>query len=467
MITLSHYKSKIIGVFGLGISGQATIAALLAGGADVYAWDDKAESVAKAQEACPQAKFKDVEHWPWKKIEMLVLSPGIPLTHPEPHFVVTAATVHGCRITGDIELLSEAAPEATFVGITGTNGKSTTTALVAHILESAGVQYQVGGNLGMPALGLKYLGKGGVYVLEVSSYQLDLLSSLIFNVAALINITPDHLDRHGGMEGYIAVKKRIFSGQRASDTAVLGVDTEPTKKIWQEIRKGENRYTWQGAHQKVVGVSTRRIPAEGLGVTGGIIDDPVAAVKLDISGIPSLLGEHNWQNAGVAYAICRALGVTPLDILAGMKSFGGLAHRMKLAGQKGEVRFVNDSKATNAEATENALKAFEDIYWILGGKAKEGGIESLVPYFPKIKKAYLIGDAAASFEKTLTPHHVSLQQCGTLETAFAQASEDALNAGRGVVLLSPACASFDQFRSFEHRGEVFHEMVDTLLKPKT
>lgn len=463
MITLSQYQNKKVGVFGLGISGQATIAALLAGGAEVYAWDDKAESVTKAQEVCPQAKYRNHEQWPWKKMDLLVMSPGIPLTHPEPHFVVTAANVHGCRIAGDIELLAEACPDATFVGITGTNGKSTTTALVAHILESAGVPYQVGGNLGMPALGLKYLGRGGVYVLEVSSYQLDLLSSLVFNVAALLNITPDHLDRHGGMEGYISAKKRVFGGQRASDTAVIGVDTEITKKIWQDLRKGDNRYTWQGAGQKVVGVSTKKQVAEGLLVHAGIIEDASASFKLDIGGIPSLLGEHNWQNAGVAYAICRALNLAPLDIFSAMKSFPGLAHRMKLAGQKEEIRFVNDSKATNAEATENALKAFEDIYWILGGKAKEGGIESLTAYFPKIKKAYLIGEAAPAFAKVLEANHVPFQQCGTLNNAFAEASEAALKEGKGVVLLSPACASFDQFRSFEHRGDVFHSLVDGLL----
>jgi UDP-N-acetylmuramoylalanine--D-glutamate ligase len=299
--------------------------------------------------------------------------------------------------------------------------------------------------------------------LEVSSYQLDLLSSLVFNVAALLNITPDHLDRHGGMEGYINAKKRVFVGQRATNTAVIGVDTDITKKIWQDLRKGDSRYTWQGAGQKVVGVSTKKQVAEGLLIHAGIIEDAAASSKLDINGIPSLLGEHNWQNAGVAYAICRALNMVPLDILAGMKSFSGLAYRMKLAGKQGEVRFVNDSKATNAEATENALKAFDDIYWILGGKAKEGGIDSLTGYFPKIKKAYLMGEAAPAFAKVLEVNHVPFQQCGTLSNAFSEASEAALKEGKGLVLLSPACASFDQFRSFEHRGDVFQSLVDGLL----
>ncbi len=464
MISLSHYNGKKVGVFGLGLSGQATIAALLAGGAEVYAWDDKAESVAKAQSAHPDAVYKNFADWPWKKIETLVLAPGVPLSHPQPHLVVDAANIHGCKVIGDIELLSEACPEATYIAITGTNGKSTTTALVAHLLKSAGLRCEVGGNLGMPALGLAPLGKGEYYVLEVSSYQLELLASAIFNIAVLLNITPDHLDRHGGMEGYINAKRRVFQGQRATDAAIIGVDSEPCKQLWQDLKSGKNRYTWQGAGPRIIPISVKKPLADGIYVTDGIIRDSKKGSEVSVAKAPALLGEHNWQNAAAAYAVARELEIPDQAIAEAMQSFPGLAHRMKLAGAIGEVIFVNDSKATNAEATENALKAYKDIYWILGGKAKEGGIGSLTQYFPKITKAYLIGEAAKEFATVLKENNVALQQCGTLEKAFSAASDDAFKEGKGVVLLSPACASFDQFRSFEHRGEVFCNLVEAKIE---
>lgn len=459
MIPLTHYQNKKIGVFGLGLSGQATIGALLAGGAEVWAWDDKAESVILAQAAHNQAKYYDFGEWPWKQIEMLVLSPGVPLNYPQPHLVVKAAAIHGCRIVGDIELLAEACPEAVFIGITGTNGKSTTTALVAHILKQAERECEVGGNLGTPALSLRPLGKEGVYVLEMSSYQLDLLSSAVFNIAVLLNITPDHIDRHGSMEGYITAKTRIFQGQRSTDTAIIGIDSPLCRDIYKNLKEGRNRYTWQGKGPKLVPFSTKKPLPEGIAVERGVIQG-----KVNITQAQALLGEHNWQNAAAAYAVTHALEIPDLTIERAMHNFPGLDHRMKLAGKIGEVKFVNDSKATNAEATENALRAFDDIYWILGGKPKEGGINSLLSYFPKIAKAYLIGEAAKEFGAVLKQHQVAHQQCGTLDQAFEVAATDALKAGKGVVLLSPACASFDQFKSFEHRGQVFCELVSKRIK---
>lgn len=461
MINLTQYIGKKIGVFGLGISGQATITALTSGGAEVYAWDDKAESVTKAQEVCPQAKFKNFAGWPWKQMEMLVLAPGVPLKFPEPHMVVQVASIHGCRIVGDIELLAETCPKATYIGITGTNGKSTTTALVGHILKTAGMRCEVGGNLGTSALSLMPLGEGGVYVLELSSYQIDLLSSAVFNIAVLLNITPDHLDRHGGMEGYIAAKRQIFNGQRAGDTAIIGVDTEPCKAIMQDLKSGKSRFTWQGAGSKVVPISTKKALNDGVYALKGVLH--AGDQKMDISQAPALVGEHNWENAAAAYAVARALGIADDKIKRGIDTFAGLAHRMKLVDIIGKVKFVNDSKATNAEAAEKALRSYENIYWILGGKAKEGGIASLTEYFSRIKQAYLIGEAAESFAEVLKQNNVSFQHCGSLENATKAASRDALGTGSGVVLLSPACASFDQFRSFEHRGDVFAELVKELI----
>jgi UDP-N-acetylmuramoylalanine--D-glutamate ligase len=468
MIALHHYKNKTVAVFGLGKSGIATIHALIAGGAEVYAWDDKPESVAAAQEACPQAIYKNFGEWSWKnhRIEVLVLAPGVPLSYPQPHLVVQLATIHGCRIVGDIELLAESCPDATFIGITGTNGKSTTTALIGHLLTAAGKSCQIGGNLGTPALSLEPLGAGGCYVLEVSSYQLDLLASAHFNLAVLLNITPDHLDRHGGMEGYITAKRRIFDGQTAKDTAIIGIDSPACREIWQELRSGKHRFAWQGKGAKVVGVSTKKPVADGIFVHNGVIEEgiPAQPSTLDITAIVSLLGEHNWQNAGAAFAVCRAMGLAATDIVEGMRSFGGLDHRMKRLATLGDVCFVNDSKATNAEATENALRAYQDIYWILGGKSKEGGIASLRPYFSKITKAYLIGAASDEFAAVLQANDVDFERCGTLHIAFDSATEDALAAGKGVVLLSPARSAVDQNRTFEQRGEFFSALVEAVMQ---
>ncbi|MEZ5691704.1 MAG: UDP-N-acetylmuramoyl-L-alanine--D-glutamate ligase [Rickettsiales bacterium] len=386
--------------------------------------------------------------WDWARLKAVILSPGVPLTHPKPHPVAELAKQHNVPIIGEVELLFRSQPEATYIGITGTNGKSTTTALIAHILKESGVNCEVGGNLGVPALALEPLVKGGVYVLEMSSYQLDLMRTVKFNVAVLLNITPDHLDRHGDMAGYIAAKKHIFDRQEADDVAVVeeGVNVE-----WCLVN----------GVAKLVKISVQKELDEGVYVKDGIIIDTatIHQTPFAIHQITSLTGKHNWQNAAAAYAACRAVGIAPEKIYEAMRSFGGLRHRLQLVATINGVCFINDSKATNADATRNALAPYKNIRWIIGGKAKAGGIASLEKYFQNVAHAFLIGEAAEEFAKTLEGK-VPYTHCGTLDVAVMKATEMAKSGD--VVLLSPACASFDQFKSFEHRGDVFCELVEKL-----
>jgi UDP-N-acetylmuramoylalanine--D-glutamate ligase len=451
MITLSHCAQQKIAVFGLGKAGEATIAALLAGGAQVFAWDDKPADI--------QAYIMHYDQWPWDDIASLVLSPGVPLTHPKPHAVVEKARQHGVEIIGDIELLYRQCPEATYVGITGTNGKSTTTTLIGHILKSAGLKVEVGGNLGTAALSLAPLGKDGVYVLELSSYQLDLVKTTRFNIAAFLNIAPDHLDRHGSMEGYVAAKMHIFDRQTRDDTAVIAVDDEYTKEV-------ASCQLLVASKVKVVKASAQRELEDGIYAKDGVISDHSGNQQLvtgNLSSIETLTGRHNWQNAVVAYGVAKACGVASDTIYAAMSTFAGLRHRLQLVATINGVRFVNDSKATNADAASHALAPYQSIYWIAGGKAKEGGIVPLAPYFTHIRHAFLIGAAEADFAKTLEGK-VAYTRCGTLEMAFKKASEHAFadKVSGAVVLLSPACASFDQWKSFEHRGDAFCDLVEGL-----
>ncbi|MCE2927543.1 MAG: UDP-N-acetylmuramoyl-L-alanine--D-glutamate ligase [Rickettsiales bacterium] len=450
MIIVSEYRGQAVGVFGLGKAGSATVASLMAGGAEVFAWDDKGAS----GENCIH-----FHEWPWQKIKALILAPGVPLTHPAPHPVVMLAHEHGVPVIGDIELLYRAQPAARYVAITGTNGKSTTTALIHHILKEAGKNVQVGGNIGTAALTLEPLGEDGIYVLETSSYQLDLLRTTRFNVAVFLNITPDHLDRHGSMENYVAAKCHIFDRQREGDVAVVAVDDEWTSRLQASGRFQESA---------LIPVSSVRMLEHGVYVRDGVLYDhyfPEAKTLRPESllAITSLTGRHNWQNAAAAYAACRSCGAQPATIHDAMKRFPGLKHRLQLVAEIDGVRFINDSKATNADATSNALAPYGDIYWILGGKPKEGGIVSLAEYFPKIRHAFLIGQAAEEFAKTLEGK-VSYTHSGTLDAATKQAAALAWREKRhgSVVLLSPACASFDQWKSFEERGDAFCGYVEAL-----
>jgi UDP-N-acetylmuramoylalanine--D-glutamate ligase len=447
---LDFAAGKSYGLFGLGKTGNATARAILAGGGSVYAWDDSPDNIAALTQEIAAVDIAAPEAWPWEKLDALILSPGVPLTHPVPHLVVELAEQHQCPIIGDIEMLYRAQPNANYIAITGTNGKSTTTSLVGHIMKSAGKSVDVGGNLGRAVL---HFDVSENYVLELSSYQLDLLETARFGISVLLNFSPDHLDRHGDITGYIEAKRHIFDRQTVDDVAILGVDEPYSEAMCREMLAAHK--------QRVIPISTTQVLEKGVFVLDGVLHNrlPEHEITADISHIKSLQGQHNWQNAAAAYAACFVHGLTHEHIMNGMNGFPGLAHRMQWLGEMDGVQYVNDSKATNADATEKALKTYDNIHWIIGGVAKEGGIEPLQQYFHKIKHAYLIGEAAEVFETTLG-EAVPYTSCVTLERAFAAAHVHAQNGD--VVLLSPACASFDQFRNFEHRGEVFMRLFEEI-----
>jgi len=461
MIAATGFAKRKVAVFGLGTSGLATVRALEAGGATVLAWDDA--DAKRTEAAVAGFNVVDMRDWPWAEIAALVLSPGVPLTHPEPHPAAQAAQTAGVEIIGDIELFQRAVTAsgtgAKIVAITGTNGKSTTTALIGHMIRRCGGETQVGGNIGKAVLELEAPTPATVYVIEVSSYQIDLAPSLSPQVAVLLNITPDHIDRHGTLDHYAAVKARLFENQTEGDTAIISVDDALSQDIC--TRVGARRLA------KVVPISVGKTVGRGVYAIDGTLYDNAGtqAVKAgDLKEMRTLAGAHNWQNAAAAYATGRALGYTREKIFAAFESFPGLAHRMEIVAERDGVRFVNDSKATNADAASKALGAYRTIFWIAGGKAKEGGIESLERLFPHVVRAYLIGDAAANFARTLDGK-VDYLQCGTLPHAVEAATRDAMasDAETRVVMLSPACASFDQFRNFEERGDLFRREVQRVL----
>jgi UDP-N-acetylmuramoylalanine--D-glutamate ligase len=455
VIPITTFAGKKVAVFGLGGSGLVSASALLAGGADVVGYDDDEQSVAKANSAgIPTADLRTAD---WSRIAALVLAPGVPLTHPTPHWTVRLAQQASVPVIGDIELFcrerKHIAPGAPFVAITGTNGKSTTTALVAHLAASAGMDVQIGGNIGTAILSLAPPSAGRVHVIECSSYQIDLAPSLDPSVGILINLSEDHLDRHGNMEHYAAVKERLVAGVPRQATAIIGVDDEWCREIAGRIEM---------TGKQVVRVSVRRRLGDGLYVDRQRIMRGTVMIA-ELSAIGSLRGLHNAQNAACATAAALALGIEPAAIQAGLRSFPGLAHRMEEVGRRGHVLFVNDSKATNADSAAQALACFNDIFWIAGGKPKSGGIESLRKFFPRIRKAYLIGEAADEFATTLNGA-ASYEIDGTLDKALAAAARDAEAAAspEPVVLLSPACASFDQYRNFEVRGDAFRDLARAL-----
>jgi UDP-N-acetylmuramoylalanine--D-glutamate ligase len=463
MIVVEGVSGKRMAVLGLARSGREAVRALLAGGAEVLAWDDGATArEAAAAEMPAGALVRDPASVDWGEIAALVLSPGIPLTFPKPHPAVRRAREAGAEIIGDIELLGRTQPDARYIGITGTNGKSTTTALIGHILVEAGRRVEIGGNLGPPALSLAPLGADGIYVLEASSFQLDLIETLAFDVAVLLNVTPDHLDRHGDMGGYIAAKKRIFARQGVGATAVVGIDDAICRDIAEELRRDGTA--------RVVPVSVTRAAPGGIYAEDGWLIDATGERPervLDLAEAERLPGSHNAQNAAAAYAVARALGIERGLVAAAIRSFPGLVHRQELVGSIGGVRYINDSKATNADATEKALACYDAIYWILGGLPKTGGITSLTPYFGRVRQAYLIGAATDEFAATLgdaVPFTRSGELAAALAAAHADAQRDKLPGS--VVLLSPACASYDQFPNFEVRGDRFRELVAGLRGPE-
>ncbi len=456
MFPAISFANKSVGVFGLARSGTSCALALQLGGAKVFAWDDSEPSVEKAR--AEGVSITNLHSFDFKSLDALVLSPGVPLTHPEPHWTVVKAKQAGIEIIGDTEIFARELAKAgsKLVAITGTNGKSTTTALIGHVFRHAGIDADVGGNIGLAVFNLRKPEKNSVYVLELSSFQIDLMPSLKPDVGILTNITPDHLDRHGTLQHYAAVKARIFAKMTTSDVALIGVDDDNCKALLNLVPASATTYA----------VSVEHDLPSGIAAPDGILrfkQNGQAIDQIDLRAMHALKGKHNWQNASMAFGAARALGVSVAQIESAMKSFPGLAHRMQQIATRGGVAFVNDSKATNADAAEKALASFDNIYWIAGGIAKTGGIESLQPYFSKITKAYLIGAAATDFERTLNGKVVFVQ-CGTLEKAVEQSAQDATQDKRGnaVVLLSPACASFDQYKNFEIRGDAFMAAVAAL-----
>ncbi len=457
MINLFYMDGLPVAVMGLGKSGLATVEALAKAGAEVWAWDDSPAKRDDAESA--GIRIVDLTSADLSGLTTIAWSPGIPHTFPKPHPVAERARQANLEIVCDIELLARSERDAATIGITGTNGKSTTTALIGHVMHDAKRRVAVGGNLGTPVLTLEPLGAGGVYVLEMSSYQLELTLSLTFDIAVLLNITPDHLDRHGGMDGYVAAKKLIFHRQTKPRTAIIGVDDALCQALYEELKAVGDQHVWPISGQ-------RRAPGGVYAESGWLIDDTQGKAErvADLGNFPTLLGAHNWQNAAAAFAACKAAGVpTPLIVTA-MKSFPGLAHRQQTIRTIAGVRFVNDSKATNADAAEKALATFDPIYWILGGRAKESGLDGLDASMNRVRHAFLIGEASERFAAWLEARKIPHTHCGTMEVAVSKAAEQALSEGRAgaCVLLSPACASWDQFANFEARGDAFAHAVNAL-----
>jgi len=456
MIIPTCFTDQKVAVLGLGRSGRSVAQSLLKAGACVLAWDDQKGAREGAQDqGIPLVDLNAIE---WEGVDHLILSPGIPHQYPAPHPLVARAQIAGLRPLSDLEVLCRSQPEARYIGITGTNGKSTTTTLIGHILKESQAQVEVGGNLGIPVMDLNPLGKDGIYVLEVSSYQLEISPSLHFNVGVLLNITPDHLERHGGMAGYIAAKKLIYRNSTHEDTLVISVDDPDCLTIYEGLKNSEK--------VKILPISICKTLADGIYVKEGILYEKSQPI-LDLKKLDRLKGQHNWQNAAAAYGALRSINLDREVIIKGLATYPGLAHRQQRITHHQNVTFVNDSKATNAEAVAKALLCYQGspLYWLLGGRSKEGGITTLKPYFSAIEHAFLFGEAASNFALTLEGR-VPYTLCETLDQAVEKASSRAFQDHKegAVVLLSPACASFDQFRDFEERGDAFCHSVQGVIE---
>lgn len=499
IIPISVYKNKNIALFGLGISGMSAASALQAGGADLVVFDDnEARCVAARDKGFTVSDLKDLD---WGNIDALLLSPGVPLTHPEPHWSVKLANAANVPVIGDTELFfqeflalnrrSELADK--IIVLTGTNGKSTTTALTTHILNAAGETAVMGGNIGfgvldMPEFGSRDEEGGTIYVLELSSYQIDLTPSLQPTAAGLLNITPDHIDRHGTVENYAAVKGKIFDnlildrlgfhehgqvgtgigsgadGLGLSGTGVISVDDQYCRSIAERLSSLDNMmFVGRADSPMILQVKSNGIELRDDGFS--LYQDGGQVLDVDLNGITHLRGAHNAQNAAFAFALAKQVTVNVAGLVRGLRTFPGLSHRMRQVGLLSRLGrrllFVNDSKATNADASMQALRSYPEIYWIAGGRAKDGGIEGLKSHFSSIRKAFLIGEAAEDFGNTLRAANIAYEICGDIETAVSRAVATGLEAGSGeaAVLLSPAAASFDQFPNFEVRGEAFCDVV--------
>ncbi|MGX9962523.1 UDP-N-acetylmuramoyl-L-alanine--D-glutamate ligase [Roseomonas sp. F4] len=450
MSPFQPFAGERIAVVGLGRAGLPAAARLAEWGAEVTCWDDGAPARAAAEAAGFALRDPSQGRFDF---DALLLSPGIPHLLPKPHPAAAAARAAGAPILCDVEYLYRAVrasgSQAAFLGITGTNGKSTTTALLHHILTGAGRLSEVGGNLGPAALGLNMLGSEGFYTLEMSSYSLERIASVGFKVGVMLNLSPDHLDRHGSMVGYAAAKTNIFARQSREDFAVLGQDDD--------LSTGLAR----GLTARMVPISGYHPVKDGIWAEGRSLRDAAGEIA-DLRDAPALPGAHNAQNAAAAAAVALSLGLSRADVAAGLRGFAGLPHRQELVGEVAGVRFINDSKATNADSAARALASYDRVVWIAGGTGKDGGIESLAPYFGRIARAILIGRDGPAFAATLAAHGVAHEVVETLEQALPAAAAAAQGGAAPVVLLSPAAASWDQFTGFDARGDRFRALVQAM-----
>ena len=469
MIHLDHYRGQHIAVLGLGRSGLTTARALKASGATPLCWDDQPE--ARAALASEGLGAFDFRAEGWGDVTTFLLSPGIPHTFPAPHPLVSEARAQGIAPTCDVNAFFQSAPQAQIIGVTGTNGKSTTCTLISHLLQTCHRQVALGGNIGIPVLGLETLPKGGIYVLELSSYQLELTPDLDLDVAVMLNITPDHLSRHGGLEGYVAAKKRIFHNRTKPIKALIGIDDPLSAQVFEELQAHAQSHA--SPPLTLLPVCTQPssdgnpLPfPDAICLQDGVLrhfDKGRLLLSFDLRPFTNLKGTHNHQNAALSYGALALLGLPAEDILQGFASFPGLAHRQENVGLLEGITYINDSKATNGEATLKAIQAYEGatIYLILGGQAKEDGLSPLIPVLSHIHHAFLMGEAASAFGEFLKAHHVPFTHSHTLIQALTDAREHALTDPQpaAVILLSPACASFDQFKDFEARGNAFRDAV--------
>jgi UDP-N-acetylmuramoylalanine--D-glutamate ligase len=458
--------NKII-VYGLGISGISTAKALNEKNFQIFATDDSREAIEVNAQKYPNINFKNLEQISFDKDTVISFAPGIPLYFPKPHKILEICQKTQAKLACDIEIFYELNHKNNdFIGITGTNGKSTTTALTGYIFEKLAIASKIGGNIGIACFELPQDQTNFNYILEVSSYQLDLITNTRFNIACLLNITPDHIDRHGSFENYIASKKRIFLNQTSQDFAIVDIDNSNSLKVFEDLQNNKN------FNANLVAISTKQIPQNGVAIIDKKVFVNLQNQSFEFEINPILKGQHNHQNIACALAItcCNLIKKSQFtqlkigQIIKIIEDFKGLKHRMQLIRKIDEISFINDSKATNAESTENALKAYENIFWIVGGKAKEGGIDSLEPYFSKVKKAYLIGEASDEFAKILEKNSVNYEKCQTLKNAFDKSLIDTKSSNliEKNIILSPACASFDQWKNFEERGDFFCKLVNDI-----
>ena len=445
MIKLSGFAGKNILVLGLGKAGMSAVNSLKLSGATVFGWDD-GENARK--NAVSSVNIIDMNNVP--VLDMLFISPGMPNNHP------VIKKLPNIQHLNDIDLFYNEYPDNKYIGITGTNGKSTTTALISHILTFAGIKHQMGGNIGVPVLSLNPPSADEVIVLELSSYQLELMQSTKINTAVFLNITPDHLERHGNMDNYVGAKAKIFHHQNKNDIAIIGVDDNFCVRVYHDLLSLNQ--------SRVISVGQNAVLKPAVHFDKNFIY--ANNTKINLSNYPRLRGLHNAQNIAMAFVATINNGVSENVVIDALNTFMGLPHRQELILQNNNVSYINDSKATNFDATIRALSSYQNIYWICGGKPKDDDITPVIPYLSHVTAAFGIGTAGQSFVDQLILRGVKSVYCETMEKALLAADTAAKLSGSGVILLSPACASFDQFDNYEQRGDIFRQLVLQLSNKK-